>query len=133
MVSLMGPMKGGLLYLLMYLVTIVMASAFTHFKHKDNLAYAALGASGATSGVIFAFVYYYPWAMLGLFFVIPCPAIIAAFLYLVYSSWASKNSNDNIGHDAHFYGAIFGFLFMVALDPGQFTNFITEVLNGLPF
>jgi membrane associated rhomboid family serine protease len=128
-----GPTNGRIYYLLMYLAIIVLASVSTHFKHKDNSYYAALGASGATSGVLFAFIYYYPWAMLGLFFVIPCPAIIAGVLYLAYSSWASKNSNDNIGHEAHFYGAVFGFLFAVFLDPEQFPQFINQVLQGLPF
>ena len=48
-------------------------------------------------------------------FIIPCPAVIAAVLYLAYSTWASKNSNDNIAHDAHLVGAIFGFVFTMAL------------------
>ena len=128
-----GETKGRLFYLAMYLTTIVAASLYTHFKHKSNPYYAALGASGATSGIVFAFVLFRPWAMLGLFFVIPCPAIIAAVLYLVYSSWASKNSRDNIGHDAHFWGAIFGFAFTVLINPPFFSEFVERLVDGLPF
>ncbi len=128
-----GTMQGRIYFLLMYLATIVAASVPTHFKHKENSYYAALGASGATSGVIFAFALFNPWAMLLLFFVIPCPAIVAAVLYLVYSSWASKNSRDNIGHDAHFWGAVFGFLFTIALNPAFFSTFLERLVNHAPF
>jgi len=128
-----GEMKGRLLYLMLYLFTIVASSIPTHFKHKDNQYYRGLGASGATSGILFSFILFHPWSMLGLFFVIPCPAIIAAFLFLFYSSWASKNSNDNIAHDVHFYGAIFGFLFTIALNQEFFTDFLTRLVQNAPF
>ena len=131
--AIFGPIKGRVFYILLYILTIIAASLPTHAKHKDNSYYAALGASGATSGVLFAFILFNPWSTLYLFFVIPCPAIIAAILYLVYSSWASKNSKDNIGHDAHFYGAIFGFLFTIALNPDIFPNFLTRVMHESPF
>ena len=129
----MGGMKGRMAYLFMYLATIVAASLYTHFKHKNNPYYAALGASGATSGIMFAFALFDPWAILLLFFILPCPAIVAAVLYLVYSSWASKNSRDNIGHDAHFWGAVFGFLFTIALNPPFFSQFVDRLVNDMPF
>ena len=131
-VSIFGELMGRINYLLLYLLGIVFSSIYSFFTHKDNRAYAALGASGAVSAVLFAFVVFQPWAMLGLFFIIPCPAIIAAVLYLVYSSWASKNSNDNIGHDAHFYGAVFGFTFTILLKPSLFDLFLQNLAN-LPF
>jgi len=89
-----GTLQGRMVYLLMYLTTIVAASLPTHFKHKDNAYYSALGASGATSGVIFAFALFKPWAMLGIFFIIPCPAIVAAVLYLVEKNKRSSQSLD---------------------------------------
>lgn len=130
--SMFGPVQGRIIFLLMYLITIVAASLSTHFKHKDNPHYSALGASGATSGIMFSFIIFQPWATLLLFLVIPCPAIIAAVLYLVYSSWASKKSRDNIGHEAHFYGAVFGFLFTIAVAPEQILEFV-ERLKDVPF
>lgn len=131
--AMFGALKGRVFYLLLYVLTIIAAALPTHMKHKDNSYYAALGASGATSGILFSFILFNPWTTLLLFFVIPCPAIFAAILYLVYSSWASKNSKDNIGHDAHFFGAIFGFLFTIALNPEILPNFLTRVMHESPF
>lgn len=122
-----GEMQGRLFYLLLYLGAVVVANMGTFLGQKDNPNFASVGASGATSAVMLAFVIYNPWAMLGIFFVIPCPAIIAAVLYLVYSSWASKNSNDMIDHAAHFYGAVFGILFVFISQPGMVKIFLDSV------
>lgn len=110
-----GSPMGRFYYLALYIGAIIFGGLPSFFKHQNNGYYSALGASGGTSGVLLAFCLFAPWAMLGIFFVIPCPAVIAAVLYLAYSSWASKNSNDNIGHDAHFYGGVFGLLFAITL------------------
>lgn len=131
-VSIFGDVMGRVNYLLLYLLGIVCSHVYSFFTHQDNRSYAALGASGAVSAVLFSFVIFQPWSMLLLFFVIPCPAILAAIGYLVYSSWASKNSNDNIGHDAHFYGAVFGFIFTIVLQPSLFNLFLQNLTN-LPF
>lgn len=127
-----GALKGRMVYLLMYLITIVAASLFTHFKHKDNTYYSALGASGATSGLLFSFVLFNPWQW---FLFPPAPAIIFAVLYLFYSSWASKNSRDNIGHDAHFWGALFGVFFTIAINPRFLESFFEKLMqpSGFPF
>lgn len=125
----LGDTGGRFAFVVLYLVTIVAANIPTHFKHREDRGYAAIGASGAVSGILFAFVLFYPWSMLGIMFVIPCPAIVFAVLYLVYSSWASKNSNDNIGHDAHFYGAIFGLLLTIVLMPDQMPVFVDRLMD----
>lgn len=124
---------GKVIYLVFYLIAIVVANMPTFSRYKNNSSYMALGASGATSAVLFAFILYRPMSMLGLFLVIPIPAIIFGILYLWYSSYASRRSTDNIDHDAHFYGAVFGFLFAWMINPGQITSFlgqITDVFNG---
>lgn len=128
-----GLLKGRLLFLLLYVATIIAASIPTHFKHKNNPSYRALGASGATSGLVCVFALFNPWEMLYLYFAIPIPAIVFAALYLAYSHWASKNSRDNIGHDAHFWGAIFGFIFTIALNPAYLSNFLTNLVQQAPF
>lgn len=125
----LGPSTGRIAFVGMYLVTIVAANIPTHLKYRNVSGYAAIGASGAVSGLLFAYVVFYPWSWLGIMFVIPCPAIVFAALYLVYSSWASKNSNDNIGHDAHFYGAIVGMLITFALMPDQLSGFAERLLD----
>jgi len=129
----MGEVKGRVGFLAMYLLTIIFGDIPTFVKHKDNQGFASVGASGAVSGILFAFVIFQPWAMLLLFFVIPCPAIVAAVLYLVYSSWASRNQSSRIDHDAHFYGAVFGFIFTIVLQPSLFSLFWENLINGFPF
>lgn len=125
-----GDMLGRTLYLLIYLIAIVAGDIPSYIKHKDNQGYSAIGASGATSAIVFMYCILFPWNWLGLFFVIPIPAIIFAVLYLVYSSWASKNSRDNIVHDAHFWGAITGVVLIFALNPSLISYFIDVVMQG---
>ncbi|MEM9887497.1 MAG: rhomboid family intramembrane serine protease [Bacteroidota bacterium] len=128
-----GEGMGRINFLLLYLLAIVVGDLPTYAKHKDNPGFASVGASGATSAILFVFILFNPWSTLLLFFVIPCPAILAAILYVVYSTWASKNQNDMIDHDAHLYGAIFGFLFAIALEPSLFGIFMERLVNGFPF
>jgi len=132
-VQIFGEVIGRLNFLLLYLLTIIFGDIPTFVKHKDNQSFASVGASGAVSGILFAFVIFQPWATLLLFFVIPCPAIVAAVLYLVYSSWASRNQSSRIDHDAHFYGAVFGFVFTIVLQPSLFSTFWNNLINGFPF
>ncbi len=128
-----GLVLGRVLYLLVYLGIIVLADVASYYKHKDNPSYASIGASGGVSGIIFIFCFLNPWSMLGLYFIIPIPAIIFAVLYLYYSSWASKNSNDNIDHDAHFYGAILGILMLVVLIPSSIKQFLSKIIEDFPW
>ena len=131
--AIFGKLLGPLMFLLMYLSAIVVADLPTFFKHKNNPTYAAIGASGAVSGVVFAYVLFHPWARLALYGIIPFRAILGAVAYLVYSSWASKNRNDGIDHSAHFYGAVYGMLFTIISEPKVIGHFVDEIVNGLPF
>jgi len=128
-----GEAIGRFIYLLLYLVIIVLADIPSLIKHKNNYDYGAIGASGAVSGVLFIFILFRPWSVLELYFFIPIPAIIFGVIYLLYSSWASKNARDNIGHDAHFYGAVSGMILAVILLPYALGNFFDQLINGLPF
>lgn len=128
-----GPTLGPINYLLLYFLTIIAAGIPSLIKHKDNRHYAAVGASGGVSGILFVFILFDPWAMLLLYLVIPVPGIVAGIGYLVYSSWADKRGGGRIAHDAHLYGALFGFLFAIALKPSFFTSFIERLINGMPF
>jgi membrane associated rhomboid family serine protease len=121
-----GDVAGRGIYLLLYLVMIILADIPSFIKHKNNRYYGAIGASGAVSGIL-------PWAELRLYFAIPIPAIIFGVLYLAYSSWASKKAKDNIGHDAHFYGALAGMALTIILIPRTLGVFIDQFINGLPF
>lgn len=111
-----GNIWGHILYLLLYVSALAASSFYSFEKHKDNYGYNALGASGAVSAVLLAYVLFAPTSKLWLFLIIPTPAIVAALGYLAYSHYMSKNGNDNIGHDAHFWGAVWGIFFTLAFD-----------------
>ncbi len=108
-----GPTGGSILYIVLYISALFISSLSDLKKYADNYAYVAVGASGAISAVVFAFILLHPWAMLGVFFIIPMPAIIFAVLYLLYSHYMAKRGGDNIGHNAHFWGALYGFIFPI--------------------
>lgn len=127
-----GVEFGRAIFVLSYILMIVLANIPTYLKHRNNPSFASIGASGAVSGILFMYILMKPWSMLLLFFVIPCPAIVAGILYLVYSSWASKNSNDHIDHDAHFYGAVAGIVLMILLNPSIINEFIAKI-SAVPF
>jgi membrane associated rhomboid family serine protease len=82
-----------------------------------------LGASGFVSGIVFATICFYPFIRLSVLYIIPMPAWLFAVLYLWYSHWAAKKAQDNIGHDAHFWGALAGVGMVAILHP--------QVLMGL--
>lgn len=117
------------LFGVMYFFALIASSLPSFAKHRHNYYYRALGASGAVAAVLFSFVYYAPWTMLYFFGIIPIPAIVFAVLYLIYSAYSARKGRDNVGHDAHFYGAVFGFLVTLLLDPSHGQGFMQQVLN----
>ncbi len=121
---------GGLaLYVAMYILAIGAANIKTLIENKNNVWYNAVGASGAVSAVVFAFVLFAPIEKILFFGIIPIPAFLYGLLYLVYSQYMSKKASDNIGHDAHFFGAVFGFVFTGLLRPELFQMFVSKILN----
>ncbi len=116
----------GLTYLGFYLAALVVSVLPTYLKHQKDPNYTCLGASGAVSAVLFAFVLLNPWARI-LVFVIPMPAIVFAVLYVGYSIWMDRRGGDNVNHGAHLAGAAFGMLFMVAMEPGILGHFLREL------
>ena len=118
-----------LLYLIFYLIAIVISSLISLFKQKNNAWYNSVGASGAVSAIIFFYIFFNPWKMLYIYGILPVPGIILGAVYLLYSHIMSKRNIDNINHDAHFIGAVFGFLFPVILDFRLLGNFIAEFLS----
>ncbi|MDR3366555.1 MAG: rhomboid family intramembrane serine protease [Prevotellaceae bacterium] len=116
-------------YFLLYFGGMAVATLSTVTKHKDVYDYSAVGASGAVSAVLFAFIFFQPWSMLYLMGVIPVPGVIFGPLYLWYSSYMSKRAADNVNHDAHFYGAVFGFLYPIAVDPQLLWHFVYQLMR----
>ncbi|GAO43685.1 rhomboid family intramembrane serine protease [Flavihumibacter petaseus] len=104
---------GKLMYLLLYVLALIISVIPDYFSYRNNYNYRALGASGAVSAVIFAFIMLEPTRKLQLFFAIPIRGYVFGALFLAISVYLSKRGGDNIGHRAHFSGAIFGVLFMI--------------------
>ncbi len=127
-----GPVKGAVYFVLVYLLVIICASLPSYFEKKDNENYLAVGASGGVSGIVFIYILLYPWEMLYLYAIIPIPGIIAGVLYLWYSSYASRNVQDRIDHQAHFYGALFGLVFTLLLKPSLLPAFFRSLVNDFP-
>ncbi len=118
-----------LLYLGLYFGGIIISSVFSLIKQKDNFNYNALGASGAVSAVTFACIFFNPLNKVWFFGILPLPGILFGVLYLGYSYYMSKRNIDNIGHDAHFWGAVFGFVYPIILNPSLLGHFFNSLLN----
>jgi len=124
-----GDLQGRLFYLLLYLAGIVFASLPTYIKHNKNPGFASLGASGAVSAVVFSSIVFAPWNCLWIYGIVPIPGIVGGIIYIGYSLWASKNQKDHIDHDAHMWGAIFGFIFTIILKFEFLSSFIQQLTH----
>ena len=121
--------KANLYFLELYLFSLIASSLLSVFKHRDNPYYTAIGASGAVMAVVFSTIFFYPWNKLWFFGVIPVPGILFGIIYLIYSVYMGKKNTDNIGHDAHFTGALFGFIFPILIEPQLVSQFIDKLLS----
>lgn len=119
---------GDISFLMIYFGSLIFGSLLTMFFHKDDYGYRAVGASGAVTGVLYSAILLQPDMMLGIFFVIPMPAYIFGILYLLYSIYGMKAKNDNIGHTAHFGGAIGGYLITLLKEPSLLVDHTLMVL-----
>ncbi len=118
-----------LTYIFLYIGAIVVSTLSTLAKHKDHQWYNSVGASGGVSAVIFTSIFFAPWQNLLLYAIIPVPGIIFGVLYLAYSHYMSKKSSDNINHDAHFIGAVYGLVFPLLIDPGLLGRFLEQLFR----
>jgi membrane associated rhomboid family serine protease len=113
-------------FLILYLGALVFSLVPTYIKHRLDYDYRSLGASGAVSAILFAFILLRPWQTIYVFF-IPIPAIIYGVLFLGYSVYMARKGGDFINHDAHFYGALFGIIFTIAVKPAVVNIFVNEL------
>jgi len=103
-------------YVVLYLSALVISSTLDLVQHKNDSYYNAIGASGAVSAILFAAIFFSPMNMIYFYGFIPLPGILYGVLYLVYSWYMAKRGIDNIGHEAHLMGAIYGFIFPLFID-----------------
>lgn len=121
---------GTIGYVLFYLSAIVIAILPTYMRHRHDAGYRSLGASGAVSAVLFAFILLDPWSGIYLFLIpIPIPAFVFAALYIGYSIWMDKRGGDNINHSAHLYGAAYGVMFTLILEPRVAALFLQKLAS----
>lgn len=123
--SLMGEV-GVWVYPVFYVSALVVSILPTYLKNQKNPNYLSLGASGAVSAILFAYILLRPWSIIGVFF-IPMPAILFAVLYVGYSIWMDRRGGDRINHSAHLSGAAYGVLFMLVMEPRVLGHFLQQL------
>ena len=121
-------------FLMVYFGSLLCGSLLTLQFHKNEYHYRAVGASGAVTGILYAAILLRPDMNLYLFFIpIPIPAYIFGIGYLLYSIYGMKSRKDNIGHTAHFGGAIGGYLITLSKEPQMLTeNTSMVILLAIP-
>ncbi|WP_338410395.1 rhomboid family intramembrane serine protease [uncultured Flavobacterium sp.] len=124
---------GGISFLYIYFGSLISGSLLTYFFHNKDSYYTAVGASGAVMGIIYSSILLKPGMELLLFYVIPIPGYLFGIGYLLYSIYGMKAKRDNIGHTAHFGGAIGGYLITLSKEPHMiFDNTLMVVLLAIP-
>lgn len=121
--------RGTLNYLLLYFGGMAVSTIRTYHKHKFDTGYNALGASGAVSAVVFSYIVFNPLENLCLYGILCMPGIIFGAAYLIYCYYAGKRGIGYVNHDAHMWGALFGFFFTILLKPYLAIYFLKQ----LPF
>lgn len=125
---LFAPYIGTLGFLLFYLSAILVAMLPSYLRHRHDPRYRSLGASGGVSAVLFAFILVQPWSLIFVMFV-PMPAILYAVLYIGYSVWMDRRGGDNVNHSAHLWGAGYGLLFTVLMEPRALATFAQRLMS----
>lgn len=125
---LISGLVGVWVYPVFYVSALVVSILPTYLKNQHNPNYLSLGASGAVSAVLFAFILIAPWQLIFVFF-IPLPAIVFAVLYVGYSIWMDRRGGDRINHSAHLAGAAYGMMFMLLMDGRILGHFLQQLLN----
>lgn len=125
---------GNLNFLIIYVSSLLLGNLLSLYFHKDEYHYSAVGASGAVTGILYSAILLQPGMSLYMFFIpIPIPAYVFGIGYLLYSIYGMKKRIGNIGHDAHFGGAIGGYIVTLILAPFLFgENLIMVILLSVP-
>ena len=109
---------GSINYLIIYIISLYAGNYFALKFHEKEPFYSAVGASGAITGIVYSSIILYPEMKLMLIFLpIPLPAYVFGILYMLYSIYGMNKGFDNIGHTAHFGGAIAGLFVTLVIKP----------------
>lgn len=127
----MYGLGGNISYIILYFLGLIASDLPTYFKYKDDYNYLCLGASGAVSAVVFAAIVFNPWGSIYLFGALKLSSFLYAVLYIAYCVYMSKKGGDNINHDAHLWGALFGLGFTIALIAAMQPDLLQYILEEL--
>ena len=119
---------GAVGFVLFYLGGLLASILPSYGEHREDENYRSLGASGAVSAVLFAFILFQPWAMIYVFF-FPMPAVVYAVLYTGYTIWANLRGGDGVNHSAHLWGAAYGVAFVLVLRPEVLGLFFDRLMH----
>lgn len=111
----LAGLGGQIAYIALYFLALIAADIPSYLKHNDDPNYRSLGASGAVSAVIFASIIFSPWSSIYLYGALKISATVYAVLYIIYCIYMGKRNQDNVNHDAHLWGSVFGFVFTLIL------------------
>ena len=107
-----------LYFLYIYFGSLIAGNLLTFYFHKNEYSYRAVGASGAVTGVIFSAILLEP----NLYMYGFIPGYVFGFAYMLFSIYGMKAKRDNIGHVAHFGGAIGGYIITLSKTPQLITS-----------
>jgi membrane associated rhomboid family serine protease len=125
-----GEWIGRFVYLGVYFSAILVADFAVFLKHKHNPTYLSLGASGAVAAILFSGILFEPRMPISMMFMPSMPGFVFGILYLFFEWWAGERRMDNINHDAHFWGAIYGFIVSIILIPSAYGDFVNNLIYG---
>lgn len=124
---------GKVAFTVLYFGSELAAHGLALYLHRNNPNYAAVGASGAVSGVVFAYCLFFPFERIYFFFVpVGIPAILFAVGYVAFSVYAMRQGGERgmtggIAHEAHLGGALGGLLLTIALEPRAVPFFLSQL------
>lgn len=122
------PYCFGMGFALFYLGGLIVSILPSYLKNKNDYQWSSLGASGAVSAVLFAYILFSPWSLIFVFF-IPVPAIVFAVLYVAYSVWSNHRNRSQINHSAHLWGAAYGVIVTLLIEPNIFYSFANALMH----
>jgi membrane associated rhomboid family serine protease len=129
----LGSGTGKIVFIVLYLSAIVISDLPTAIRNRHRPGYNSLGASGGVSAIVFSSIFFMPLNDICLYGIFCLPGFILGLIYIIYSYYQGKNSSDNINHDAHLYGAVYGIAFSILVYPEAIPVFFEQILSYRPF